>query len=242
MDMAGTQLRALRAAFFTALVVTLSVASHVLLSGVPLPLGTVVPVAAAVFAVAYALAGRERGFGPIAGLLVPLQLAADTLFTSGQAACYGPAGGPVAGSLRAVGLDMDALCGGAVGTPLPGVAAPGTGTAAALLSSPDPAVPWLLLAAHVAVGLSAASWLRGGERALARLLRAAVAFAFRPLLLATAFFRAVGSLPRRAGHLADRPRRSRARLLVHSVGRRGPPCCASPRRPAPAVAPALALV
>lgn len=46
MDMAGTQLRALRAAFFTALVVTLSVASHVLLSGVPLPLGTVVPVAA----------------------------------------------------------------------------------------------------------------------------------------------------------------------------------------------------
>ncbi|MYV65311.1 hypothetical protein GT043_04965, partial [Streptomyces sp. SID2131] len=66
MDTAGTQLRALRAAFFTALVVTLSVASHVLLSGAPLPVGTVVPVAAGVFAVAYALAGRERGLGPIA--------------------------------------------------------------------------------------------------------------------------------------------------------------------------------
>ncbi|MEU5916966.1 hypothetical protein [Streptomyces sp. NPDC047141] len=219
--MAGTQLRALRAAFFTALVVTLSVASHVLLSRVPLPLGTVVPVAVGVFAVAYALAGRERGLGPIAGLLVPLELAADTLFTSGQAVCYGPAGGPVAGSLRAVGVEV--FCGGAVGTPLPGVVAPQGGGAAALLDSPDPALPWLLLLAHVGVGLSAACWLRGGERALARLLRAVEAFAFRPLLLVAAFFRGAGPAPLRAGRPAARPRSSRTRLLVHSVGRRGPP-------------------
>ncbi|MFI0927603.1 hypothetical protein ACH4TP_27280 [Streptomyces sp. NPDC021012] len=221
MDMAGTQLRALRAAFFTALVVTLSVASHVLLSRVPLPLGTVVPVAVGVFAVAYALAGRERGLGPIAGVLVPLELAADTLFTSGQAVCYGPAGGPVAGSLRSVGVDV--FCGGAVGTPLPGVVSPEGGSAAALLDSPDPALPWLLLLAHVGVGLSAACWLRGGERALARLLRAVEGFAFRPLLLVAAFFRAAGPAPLRAGRPADRPRSSRTRLLVHSVGRRGPP-------------------
>ncbi|WP_093876563.1 hypothetical protein [Streptomyces sp. TLI_105] len=221
MDMAGTQLRALRAAFFTALVVTLSVASHVLLSRVPLPLGTVVPVAVAVFAVAYALAGRERGLGPIAGLLVPLELAADTLFTSGQAVCYGPAGGPVAGSLRSVGVEV--FCGGAVGTPLSGVVTPESGSAAALLDSPDPALPWLLLLAHVGVGLSAACWLRGGERALARLLRAVEAFAFRPLLLVAAFFRAAGPAPLRAGRPVERPRSSRARLLVHSVGRRGPP-------------------
>ncbi len=219
--MAGTQLRALRAAFFTALVVTLSVASHVLLSGVPLPVGAVLPVAAAVFAVAYALAGRERGLGPIAGLLVPLELAADTLFTSGQTVCYGPAGGPVAGSLRAVGVEV--FCGGAVGTPLPGVAAPESGHATALLSSPDPALPWLLLLAHVGVGFSAACWLRGGERALARLVGALEAFAFRPLLLVAAFFRAGGPAPRRTGRPEDRPRSSRTRLLVHSVGRRGPP-------------------
>lgn len=241
MDMAGIQLRALRAAIFTAVAVTLSVASHVLLSGVPLPLGTVVPVAAGVFAVAYALAGRERGFGPIAGLLVPLELAADTLFTSGQVACYGPAGGPVAGSLRSVGFDMDALCGGGVGSPLPGVTTAGSTTAAALLSSPDPAVPWLLLGAHVAVGMTAACWLRGGERALGRLVLAAVALAFRPLLLMAALHRAAGTAPRRAGHPVGRPRRSRPLLLAHSVGRRGPPCCAGPRRPAPAGALALAL-
>ncbi|MFJ5706805.1 MULTISPECIES: hypothetical protein [unclassified Streptomyces] len=220
MDMAGTRLRALRAAVFTALVVTLSVASHVLLSRVPLPLGTVVPVAVGVFAVAYALAGRERGFGPIAGLLVPLELAADTLFTSGQAVCYGPAGGPVAGALRSFGVEV--LCGGAVGTPLPGVVAP-DGAAAAVLSSPDPALPWLLLGAHVLVGLSAAGWLRGGERALVRLLGAVAASAFRPLELLVALAGADRPAAPGAARPRPRPRVSRARPLVHSVGRRGPP-------------------
>ncbi|MFE9040980.1 hypothetical protein ACFY9F_04165 [Streptomyces sp. NPDC012421] len=220
MDMAGTRLRALRAAVFTALAVTLSVASHVLLSQAPLPLVTVLPVAAGVFAAAYALAGRERGFGPIAGLLVPLELAADTLFTSGQTACYGPAGGPVAGALRSLGVEV--LCGGAVGTPLPGVVAPRDG-AAAVLASPDPALPWLLLGAHVLVGLLAAGWLRGGERALARLLGAVAASAFRPLELLAAL--AGGNRPAAPGPArpAPRPRASRTRLLVHSVGRRGPP-------------------
>lgn len=223
MDMAGTRLRALRAAVFTALVVTLSVASHVLLSGVPLPLGTVAPVAAGVFAVAYALAGRERGFVPIAGLLVPLELAADTLFTSGQAVCYGPAGGPVAGALRSFGVEV--LCGGAVGTPLPGVVAP-EGGAAAVLASPDPALPWLLLGAHVLVGLAAAGWLRGGERALGRLLGAAAASTFRPLDLLAALVGVDRPAAPGPARPEPRPRPSRTRLLVHSVGRRGPPWAA----------------
>ncbi|MEE1755047.1 hypothetical protein [Streptomyces sp. SP18CS02] len=223
-DISGTRFRGVRAAVFTALVVTLSVASHVLLSGVPLPLLTVGGVAAGVFAVAYALAGRERGFWHIAGLLVPLELAADTVFTTGQHVCYGPAGGPIAGSLRAVGVDV--LCGGGVGAPLPGVAVPAAqdGGAAALLRSPDPALPLLLLAAHVTVGLVAAAWLRRGESALAALARAVGALAFRPLLIAVA---AVGAArpaaPQRTRPLS-RPRPSRSRLLVHSVGRRGPPC------------------
>lgn len=222
MDMSGTRLRGLRAAFFTALVVTLSAGSHVLLSRAPLPFLTVAAVAAGVFAVAYALAGRERGFGPIAGLLVPLELAADTVFTSGQDVCYGPAGGPVAGSLRSVGVDV--FCGGAVGAPLPGVAAAGSGDPAALLNSPDPALPWLLLAAHVAVGLGAAVWLRHGERALARLAGAAAAGAFRPLRLVASLALAPRPAFGRGARPADRPRRSVPRLLVHSVGRRGPPC------------------
>ncbi|MFE3324120.1 hypothetical protein [Streptomyces sp. NPDC059176] len=221
MHIGDTQcLRGLRAALFTALVVTLSAASHVLLSGVPLPLTTVCSVTAAVFLLAYALAGRERGYGPIAGVLVPLELAADTVFTTGQHLCYGAAGGPVAGSLRSVGVDV--LCGGHAGAPLPGVTTAG-GRMAALVDSPDPVVPWLLLAAHVSVGLLAAAWLRRGESALAGLLRAVAAFAFRPLLVAVAMVRGIHDTPGPAPRPRSGPRGVRTRRFVHSVGRRGPP-------------------
>lgn len=233
MDISGTQLRAARAALFTALVVTLSAASHVLLSQVALPLVPVAVLAVGVFAAAYALAGRQRGFGAIAGLLVPLELAADTFFTTGQHLCYGAAGGPIAGPLRSVGVDV--LCGGGdlgpgtaplgdVGTPLASVTAGGQG-AAALLASPGPLVPWLLLAAHVTVGLLAAAWLHRGELALAGLLRAGALLALRPLLIAVAVVRTAGRPPR-TGARATAPGPllpGRARLLVHSVGRRGPP-------------------
>lgn len=119
MDISGTRPRTARAALFTALVVTLSSASHVLLSRTALPVTALALMAVLVFAAAYALAGRERGFGAIAGLLVPLELAADTVFTTGQQLCYGAAGGPVAGPLRSLGFDV--LCDGhGVGAPWPG--------------------------------------------------------------------------------------------------------------------------
>ncbi|WP_327175232.1 hypothetical protein OG599_07900 [Streptomyces sp. NBC_01335] len=226
MDISRTHLRTARAALFTALVVTLSSASHVLLSREALPVAALALVAGLVFAAAYALAGRERGFGAIAGLLVPLELAADTVFTTGQQLCYGAAGGPVAGPLRSLGFDV--LCGGhGVGAPLARVAGVGRPAAASVLElplSPGPTVPWLLLAAHVTVGLLAAAWLRRGESALAALLRAAAAFAFRPLLVAAA----VAGASRRPAREAVRPVGRRppvaARpLFTHSVGRRGPP-------------------
>ncbi|MFE9396072.1 hypothetical protein [Streptomyces flavidovirens] len=226
MDVSGTQLRVVRAALFTALVVTLSAASHVLLSRVPLPLTVVAGIAAVVFAVAYALAGRERGFGAIAGLLVPLELAADTVFTTGQHLCYGAAGGPVAGSLRSVGFDVLCGDGGAdsgLGAPLVRVTE-NRESVAALLNSPDPALPWLLLAAHVSVGLLAAAWLRRGEAALAGLVRTVAAFAFRPLLIAVAVTGGAQQPVRRTVRPARRARTaSPGRLFVHSVGRRGPP-------------------
>ncbi|AEW93555.1 MULTISPECIES: hypothetical protein [Streptomycetaceae] len=216
--MEGTaQLRTARAALFAGLCVTLSSTSHVLLSRVPLPLTMVALVFAAVFLTAYALAGRERGFWAISGLLVPLELAADTVFTTGQHACYGPAGGPVTGPLRTFGADL--VCdGGAVGTPL---------TAAGPVVA-DPVVPWLLLAAHAAVGLAASWWLRRGEAAVQQLLRATAAFAFRPLLRVGAVLGArlpvAPRVPRPAVRAAAAPR---PLLLTHSVVRRGPPCPAA---------------
>ncbi|MFB6616586.1 hypothetical protein ACIGFK_10190 [Streptomyces sp. NPDC085524] len=221
MDISGVRLRGLRAALFSALVVLLSAGSHVLMSRVPLPPVLVGGAFAAVFAIAYALAGRRRGFGPIAGLLVPLELAADTVFTSGQHVCYGPAGGPVAGPLRALGLD--ALCGGApVGGPLTEMTGPAADPAA-LLASPGPWAPWVLLGAHVSVGLLAAAWLHRGERALGRMLRAVAAFAFRPLLLTGAGAAASGRAKPRQGRPALPGAVARTRFPAHSVGRRGPP-------------------
>ncbi|MEU1052417.1 hypothetical protein ABZ397_07650 [Streptomyces sp. NPDC005876] len=229
MDISGTPLRAVRAALFTALAVTLSTASHVLLSGVPLPLPTVAAVAAAVFALAYALAARERSFGRIAALLIPLELAADTVFTTGQHLCYGRAGGPVTGPLRSVGFDV--LCGDGTGVragvtaPLTRVTGADTDRLAALLAHAGTGTSWLLLGAHVGVGLLAAAWLRRGERALAQTLRAVTATTFRPLLLAVA---AVTVRPApatgRPAPPARRPVGARDRLLAHSLGRRGPPC------------------
>ncbi|MFE0452644.1 hypothetical protein ACFW2D_15405 [Streptomyces sp. NPDC058914] len=228
MDISGTRLRAVRAALFTAFVVTLSTASHVLLSRAPLPLNTVAAVAAAVFVLAYALAGRECGFGRIAALLIPLELAADTIFTTGQHVCYGRAGGPVAGPLASVGWDV--LCGDGtkVGTPLAQVTGTDPDKLGGLLAHADPATAWLLLGAHVCVGLVAAAWLRRGERALAQLLRAAAATTFRPLMLAVAAVTvrrapATGRLPR----ATRRAVAVRDRILVHSLGRRGPPSLAA---------------
>ncbi|MFH9250560.1 hypothetical protein ACH4NT_06430 [Streptomyces lydicus] len=218
MDISAAHLRALRAALFTALCVTLSAASHVLLSRMPLPPATVAALSAAVFALAYALAGRERGYWRIAALLVPVELAADLVFSIGQHTCYGGTGGPVAGPLRSLGVDL--LCGGgAVGGPLTRLSEDAAAPTA-------PGTVWLLLlAAHLAVGLLAAGWLRRGEAALAQLLGAVAGFAFRPLLIAVAVIGATAAprrpapAPVRTGH----PART-APLLVHSVVRRGPPC------------------
>ncbi|MFD3323850.1 hypothetical protein [Streptomyces sp. NPDC058701] len=221
MDISGAGLRGLRAALFSAFVVLLSAGSHVLMSRVPLPAPLLAGAFAGVFVIAYALAGRRRAFGPIAGLLVPLELAADTVFTAGQHLCYGPAGGPVSGPLRAMGLD--ALCGGSpVGGPLTEVAGP-VADPATLLASPGPWTPWLLLGAHVSVGLVAAGWLHCGERALAQLLRAVAVGAFRPLLLAVASVAPAPRPARRVLRSVLPGAGARTRFPAHSVGRRGPP-------------------
>ncbi|MBZ6471964.1 hypothetical protein [Streptomyces griseocarneus] len=213
MEGTGVRFRAVRAALFTALCVTLSATSHVLLSHAPLPAATVAGLSAAFFTIAYALAGRERGYASIAALLVPLELAADTVFTTGQHACYGQAGGPVAGPLHSMGVDL--VCrGGEFGTPL------AAGEAAA-----NSATPWLLLAAHVAVGLLAAAWLRRGEVAMARLVRAVAAVAFRPLLSALAALAPSTPAGPRPRPVRDTLAARTLPLLVHSVVRRGPPLC-----------------
>ncbi|MCH6159768.1 hypothetical protein MMA15_04840 [Streptomyces sp. M600PL45_2] len=258
MDMDAAGIRTVRAVVFTVLCVTLSAGSHVLLSGVPLPLGPLLAVTGVIFLLAFALADRERSYGRIAAVLIPLELLADTVFTSGQHTCYGQAGGPVTGPLRSVGVDL--LCGGGdFGAGLTHVASQGGHGAADALSrsaqgggagggtgalgqfgasgqagplgplgpldAAPSATPFLLLAAHVAVGLVAAAWLRRGEAALAKLLRAASVTAFRPLRLAFAAggrtYDCCGPAPAPRSLPVLGPRA--LPLLTHSVHRRGPP-------------------
>jgi hypothetical protein len=219
MEAIRPRLRALRAALFAAMCVTLSATSHVLMAHEPLPLTAVAGAYAAVFTLAHLLGGRqERGFWAIAGLMVPLELAVDTVFTSGQRSCYGPSGGPVTGSWRS--FHEAVVCRGTpVGGGLP--ALPGGAEAPQV---PSNVLPWVLLAAHVAVGLLASWWLRRGEAALQRVLRAVTAAAFRPLRLAAAVrtptplpaHRVPRAVREAAGALAARP-------LLHSLVRRGPP-------------------
>ncbi|TNM31012.1 hypothetical protein [Streptomyces sedi] len=220
-------IRVLRAAVFAALCVALSAGAHVLVSGRPLPAPAVAMVALGVFALAWALAGEgERGFASIAALLVPTQLAADTVFTAGQGACYGPGATATPGPLRVFGLDV-VCAGGDVGTPLTRLFAGGHQP---LADAPGSASgPWLLLAAHVAVGLAAAGWLRGGERAVGRLLRAAGAATFRPLIVAWACVARRTEEPGRPARVSPRPQRPTTPPLVHSLPRRGPPLALAAR-------------
>lgn len=219
MGTSGIGTRLARSAVFTALCVMLSAGAHVLFSGQPLPLPVVAGVTATVFVLAFLLAGRERRFWHIAALLLPLQVAADAVFTTGQTACYSTAPPPV--PLRLGGVDL--LCaGGDFGTPLARLAV-GADAAA------NPAAPWLLLAAHLAVGLLAAGWLRCGDEALAKLLRSAVAAGFRPLRLVTATGTARQDVPAAiAGPIPHRARPVVSPLLNHSVLRRGPPTAVVP--------------
>ncbi|MGW4883557.1 hypothetical protein [Streptomyces murinus] len=224
MDTQAIGLRAARAALFTALCITLSAGAHVLLSSMPLPLSALTLTGGAVFTLAFTLAGtHERGYRPIAALLVPLELAADTVFTSGQHTCYGAAGGPIAGPLRSMGVDL--ICGGgALGTPLARAAASTDGSA---LMAGDALAPWLLLAAHIMVGLAAAAWLWRGEVALARVLRAVATLTFRPLLIAYAAVTVRRETVCTPPRPADFTPTVGSRILAHSVGRRGPPCWVS---------------
>ncbi|MEU8624069.1 hypothetical protein [Streptomyces sp. NPDC048669] len=223
MNRQGIGLRAVRAALFTALCLTLSAGAHVLLSSLPLPLPTLALIGGAIFACAFTFAGaREPGFWSISALLVPLELAADTVFTTGQYACYGQAGGPIAGPLRFMGVDL--ICrGSSLGNPLAHSTVPGNGSA--LMAAESPA-PWLLLAAHITVGLAASAWLWRGEVALTQLLRSVAALTIRPLLIAFVAVTAHREPPLTQPHHGAYTPAVRTRLLTHSVGRRGPPRCA----------------
>ncbi|MFI6156726.1 hypothetical protein ACIBCA_29060 [Kitasatospora sp. NPDC051170] len=83
----GPVTRTLRAAVFAALVVLLAGLGQVLVTGRALPLATMGLAGLAVFAAAFALAGRERGYATVAAVFLPLELGAGALFDVAQSTC-----------------------------------------------------------------------------------------------------------------------------------------------------------
>ncbi|WBB58012.1 hypothetical protein O7599_20330 [Streptomyces sp. WMMC500] len=88
---AGTELRLLRAAVFTAVCVVLSAGGHVLASNETVPLWSLGVSAALVFALAVPLAGRERSLPGIAALLAVGQTGLHGVFGFGQQCAVGGA-------------------------------------------------------------------------------------------------------------------------------------------------------
>ncbi|MFC5666653.1 hypothetical protein ACFP3U_27265 [Kitasatospora misakiensis] len=214
-------IRTLRAAIFAALLVLLAGLGQVLLTGRPLPLGTLAVAGAAVFAVAFALAGRERGHRAVAAVFLPLELGLSALFDLAQSTCHPLPPG------AARGLEP-LLCGG--------------GELGGLLLGhdlPRPVGLALLLLLHTTLALAAAYWLRSADAALSGLARTVRILADRGRRSAGAAARLLALLtaprPARPVVRVPFPRASRVLVPAESVRlrpavRRGPPA----RLPAPA--------
>ncbi|GAA2064284.1 hypothetical protein GCM10009801_08790 [Streptomyces albiaxialis] len=181
---AGLDLRALRAAVFAAVCVSVSAAGHILAAGTGVPAVTLVLGFAAAFAVALPLAGRERTLPGIASLLALGQLGLHLLFSCGQGAQghmsaaggHRPGGSGGGGNVRDLARSL--LCGDAAsgmtdaqahrvvtqaGLPADGAghAAHASGQAAGAGALPDTPLDCLRDAARAALGLLDAPMLLG---------------------------------------------------------------------------------
>ncbi|WP_369184675.1 hypothetical protein [Streptomyces sp. Y1] len=215
----GPVTRTLRAAVFAALLVLLAGLGQVLVTGRTLPLGTMGPAALAVFAAAFALAGRERGYPAVAAVFLPLELGAGALFDYAQASC--PSLPPGAGH----GLQPLLCGGGSLGGYLLDHLPAGHGL-------PAQAGVLLLLLLHTGLALTGAYALRRADAALAGLARAVRtlgAFLHRHLPAAARWLRLLAApVPDRPVARVPFPRASRVLVpaedvVVRPAVRRGPP-------------------
>jgi hypothetical protein len=206
---------------FAGVSLSLSAGGQLLATGAPLPVATTLWAGLAVFLLALLLAAeQERGYARIAALLAPLELVLNATFNIGQASC-----GPGVPPDRALnGLPNLLLCGGG---DLNGPSASPVRPGLLHLSLPIAPSAWqfsLLLAVHLLAALLAALWLRRGEAAVWRTLRAVAVVATAPLRM---LFAVLVPVVRTVGvAVPSAPRRSQPGpqdVLLHTARRRGPP-------------------
>lgn len=250
---AGTGMRLLRTAVFTAVCVTLSAAGHTLAAGQGVPVWELFAAWAAVFAVVAPLAGRQRGLPGIATGLAACQIALHLLFSAGEMCAQRATGRTetvmaLAGQLlcaghsarltplladqvvRRAGIDPARIA--AAGTAHPaGTAAHGLPGMTSSVTHTAMSYSLSMLLGHLLAALAAGWLLRRGDAALWRLVELSAGVVRRAHSLVRVLIAgAPGGLadaPRRVGRIGyGRAALPRTALLRHTLARRGPPAFA----------------
>lgn len=218
----GSVLRAVRTAVFAVVCVTTAALGHALMSARPLPWWALGAAFGVTGAVAWWLAGRERGAPAVIGATVVAQLGLHSLFGLAQASTptvmrgvHGAAHMADMAHLSAVSSGLGPGAGMGIGQME--LARSGHGSLGMFL-------------AHAVAALVCGVWLWRGETAACRLARSVAAVLFAPLLLVlTALVLTGRTLPARPVADGGRPVRLRGVRLQYTVSRRGPPapspCC-----------------
>lgn len=227
MTNARSPLRAVRAALFAVVCVTLAAVGHSSMSAHQLPALALLGAFTVTAAAAWAAAGRRRGAPTIAGALFVLQGALHLLFSlAGSLA--GDTGHPAATAPQDMtGMHgMHAMHGTAGADGAAGMTGPHDMSAATAMFLD---MSTGMLAAHLLAALLCGLWLAHGEAAFFTLARAALAYAFTPLRLLFARVQ-VPDAPRRPVRRARRSaHRPHTVVLAHTLSRRGPPRLSVPR-------------
>ncbi|MFD0372452.1 hypothetical protein [Streptomyces sp. NPDC127114] len=224
---AGRCSRGMRAATFAAVCVLLAATGHILMSGRPVPVGTLSLALAGTVAVAWVLAERERGLFAVTAATVTVQSALHALFSrSGPASVPLPDHSPMGHSPMGHSAHAHHLMSGQPGMPAMPAMSPDAWatTAHAPSDMTDMSSTSGMLSAHLLAALLSGLWLAYGERAVFRLARALPLGLFRPLrLLLAAFVPVTATRPRPRPVRAADERAPRRLHLAHSLITRGPP-------------------
>ncbi|MGH6657568.1 MAG: hypothetical protein ACRDVE_20475 [Actinocrinis sp.] len=224
-------LRGVRAAVFAAACVGVSAAGHMWMSRAAVPLWALLVAVLAVGADAYILAGRQRGFASIAGLMLAGEFGLHLLFALAQPST----GGPVPSISAMPGMQgMPTMPGMVMPDPSQRSAwrygggltatgtSPGHGAMASMSAMPGHGLAGMI-AVHAAAGLLCAWWLRRGEAAVFRLLRALAQLAAMLLVIVRPGAQLVPDPRIPVPDGCDENPAAGRRLLLHAVVRRGPP-------------------
>ncbi|MEV6395486.1 hypothetical protein AB0M39_12030 [Streptomyces sp. NPDC051907] len=213
-------LRTVRVAVFTLVCVLLAASGHGMAAGHLPPPALLAVGGMAVAATVGRFACRERTLAEIGGAVTLAQGALHLLFAfAGPALPVPPSHRGHAGNGEHTGIQTSLVTGDSP-APWGGAEEP----LGALMAHSDPS----MLLAHLVAGLGAAWWLRRGEALvwrLGRLLGARVSATLRAVALLRWWLQGESRLPcRRLPVIAGVERVSdRARVLEHSLARRGPP-------------------